>query len=72
MCPCLRRRPREQRLLLNYNTQRHAVFTDTLTIEDEKCSSHADLFVHLFPRVITSQVPTRKMSKFQPYITYIY
>ena len=30
-------RPREQLLLLNYNTQRHAVFfKDTLTIEDEK------------------------------------
>ena len=28
---------------------------DTLSIEDEKCSRHADLFVRLFARAITSE-----------------
>ena len=41
MHPC----PREQVLLQNYKAQRHGVFfKDTLCIEDEKCSRHADMF----------------------------
>ena len=30
---------------------------DTLSIEDENCSRHADLFVCLFARAIISEVP---------------
>ena len=30
---------------------------DTLSIEDENCSRHADLLVCLFARAITSEVP---------------
>ena len=34
---------------------------DTLSIEDENCSVHADLFVHLFPRGITNEVPPQSV-----------
>ena len=34
---------------------------DTLTIEDENCSRHANLSIHLFARAITSEVPLQKM-----------
>ena len=45
------------------------ILKDTLSIEDEKCSRHADLFVRLFPRAIISEVPPTqsvKMSTLYP------
>ena len=43
-CPC-------EQLLQKYKAQRHAVCCkDLLSIEDENCSRHADLFVRLFPQ----------------------
>ena len=38
------------------------VLKDTLSIEDEKCSRHADLFSRLFPTAIRSEVPEPKVS----------
>ena len=37
---------------------------DSLSITDEKCSRHADLFVHLFPRAIANEVPHPKFENF--------
>ena len=42
---------------------------DTLFIEDEKCSRHANLSVRLFARDITRGVPPPKVWKFQHLIT---
>ena len=36
-------------------------FKDTLSIEPEKLFQHADMFVHLFTRAITSEVPPPKV-----------
>ena len=36
------------------------VLKDSLSIKGEKFSRHVDLFVHLFARDFTSEVPTRK------------
>ena len=58
VCTCTR-----ERLLQNYKAQRHAVFLkDTFSIEDENCSRHADLFVCLFARAITIEVPPPTLS----------
>ena len=37
------------------------VLKDTLSIEDEKCSRHANLCVHLFARDITREVQPSKV-----------
>ena len=52
---------RDMLLLLQYS----------LSIEDGKiiCSRHADLFVHLFPRAVRSEVLPPKVRKFQHIIT---
>ena len=34
---------------------------DMLSIENENCLRHADLFVRLFPRTITAKVPPPKV-----------
>ena len=44
------------------------LFKDTLS-RMKHCSRHADLFVHLFPRAIISEVLKPKVWKFQQFIT---
>ena len=46
-------RPRDMLLILK----------DTLSIEDENCSRHPNMFVRLFPRAITSEVPPTQSVK---------
>ena len=53
----VRLHPHEQ-LLQNYKAQRHAVFLKIPYLSRMKnCSRHTDLFVRLFARAITSEVP---------------
>ena len=54
----------------NYNAQRHAVVLKVpYLLRMKMCSRHADLFIRLFPRAITSEVPPPKVRKFQHFIT---
>ena len=57
-----RGRTRIQLILQNYKAQRCAVFLKIPYLSGmKKCSRHADLFVRLFSRAITSEVPPPKV-----------
>ena len=53
---------REQLLLQNHKTQRHTVYIKIPELSWMKnCSRRADLFIRLFPRAITREVPPPKV-----------
>ena len=38
---------------------------DTSSVEDENCTRHVDLFVPLFPRAITNELPSENFNTSQ-------